>query len=80
LEDLVHQRALVALAALGDCALEPCIAAYAPADDESLRTDLACALAMLGVRDDRIYRILVEQFEVDLSTGPCLQDTAIHVR
>lgn len=68
-DEYAHNRAVLALAALGAPALEPCLAAHGASSDSEFREALACVLAELGVRDDRTYAILVEQLERDRMLG-----------
>lgn len=68
-DEYAYNKASYALEAIGGPALEPCLAAYAATDDEEFRRSLGCVLAGLKVRDERIYEILVDEFEEDLMLG-----------
>jgi HEAT repeat protein len=61
-DEYAHSYASRALTLIGGNALEPCLAAYAGSDDEEFRSSLACVVAELKVRDERVYQILVAEF------------------
>ena len=60
-----------ALAATGSTALEPTLRAYARAEEPKSRPGLGLVLSQLGVRDERIFPILVETFYESLHWGAC---------
>lgn len=63
-EAIIHDSIIQALPMIGAPVVEPALAAYATQDEE-LRTSLANVLAECGVRDERIYQLLLERFEHD---------------
>ena len=66
---MAYSTAIYALQALGDHAVEPALAAYAAADDDEFRDPLTEVLAGLGVRDERIFEILVERLPLERTLG-----------
>jgi len=69
-ETLAYNRAYFAIRDLGALALEPCLAAYTAATDEEVRQSLATVIAELGIRDERIFTLLVDRLATDLELGP----------
>lgn len=60
--DLLHDAVIRVLPGLGAPVLEPALAAYARAhDDEDFRHGVTAVLSELGVRDDRVLALLLEQ-------------------
>ncbi len=66
--DLAFDRAHYALVSIGGAALEPCLAAHASASEE-LAFSLIGVLAELGVRDERVFQILVAALPENLGFG-----------
>lgn len=58
---LLWQEVNTALSMMGAVAVEPTLAAYHASDNRLYRWTLLGILAAMGVRDDRIYDLLVEQ-------------------
>jgi hypothetical protein len=61
--DWIHDGVIRALAKVGAPALEPCLRAHAETSSEVSRDGLTAVLAGLGVRDDRVFEILLRQLE-----------------
>lgn len=61
--DMLHDAAVDALPELGESVLEPALRAYAENLDPSFRASVACVLARIGVRDERIFCLLLEILE-----------------
>lgn len=68
-DTIIHDTLLLALPRLGPAALEPTLAAHAAATDPHLRGNYCSVLANLGVRDDRIYAVLLEDLDRDPVIG-----------
>jgi hypothetical protein len=68
-DTILHDAVLLALPKLGPAVLEPTLAAYAATTDTELRSDYASVLSELGVRDDRIYEILLADLDRDPVMG-----------
>jgi hypothetical protein len=64
----LYDELLQALPELGPAVVEPALAAYQTVDPER-RFSLGSVLAGLGVRDDRIYAALVEEFQQEPVPG-----------
>jgi hypothetical protein len=71
----LHDQALGSLPKLGAAVVEPALAAHAAASDPLVRVSYRGVLAKLGVRDERIYELLVEALQRDLMDGI----TAMHL-
>lgn len=73
--DWLHDHAIGALTDIGPPALEPVLRAHAEEKEADQRYSLASILASLGVEDERIYEILIREFEADpgLSAGNLAQ-------
>ena len=65
----IHDRVLGALPKLGPAVLGPVLAARAATTDHELHVSLDGIMAALGVRDERIYNLLIEDLERDLEMG-----------
>jgi HEAT repeat protein len=61
--DMLHDAAIAALPELGESVLEPALRAYAENLDTSFRASVASVLARIGVRDERIFCLLLEILE-----------------
>lgn len=72
-DDILHNALLFALPRLGAAVVEPALRAHAGTDDRDFRISLAGALAECGVRDDRIYELLLRMLpnETEQAAG-CL--------
>jgi hypothetical protein len=68
-ESILHSKVVEAVPKLGPPALEPVISAHAAAADPLLRMTFAGILARLGVHDERIYQLLVDELERDMEPG-----------
>lgn len=55
-----HGALLEALASFGEASLEPALTAYSAAKTDDARDGIAVALAEIGVKDDRVFSILIE--------------------
>lgn len=64
-DEYAFGAAAEALEKMGAAAVEPVLAAYAAEDREEYRAMLASILGALGVRDERIWDVLVEAFARD---------------
>lgn len=71
----LHDTARGALPKLGAAIIEPALAAHAAATDPLVRLSIRGVLANLGIRDERIYDLLVEALQRDLMDGI----TAMHL-
>jgi hypothetical protein len=60
----LYHRAIEAVSRLGPLALGPILDVY-PISKEAMRHGLGAAAARLGVRDDRLFEILVKELEAD---------------
>ena len=67
--DSYHQDAADALVALGDVAMEACLAAYPTATDEDLLDGIASVLRRSATKDDRIYHVLLDFLEQSPELG-----------
>jgi len=67
--DSYHDDAADALTALGDVAIEACLAAYPTAFDENLRDGIASVLRRSAIQDDRIFHALVDFLEQSPELG-----------
>ncbi|HEX4456508.1 MAG TPA: SEC-C domain-containing protein [Polyangia bacterium] len=65
-DEYVWDRSMQALQAMGAPAFEPCLAAYATAEDEEVRSSLASAMSDLGVKDERLFELLVERLDREI--------------
>ena len=61
--DAYYEDAAEALSALGDVAIEACLAAYPTADQDDLRAGIASVLHRAAGKDDRISHTLVDFLE-----------------
>jgi len=58
--DLLHQKLVDALLAIGHLAIDACLEAYTTRTDEGLRNSLAEVLCYAQTRDERIYDVLLD--------------------
>ncbi len=65
----IHDRILQRLRSFGTAVLEPALALCLATDDTTLRGSLASVLSELGVKDDRIFEVLVAVFEEEPYLG-----------
>jgi len=63
---IIHDMIIQSLPLIGAPVVEPALAAYLASEDEELRSSVAGVLAGCGVRDERLFKILIERFEEDL--------------
>ena len=68
-DTILHDRLIQALPLLGPSVLEPALAAHAVATDPHLRHIYASITAKLGIHDDRIYQLLVEELVSEMELG-----------
>lgn len=68
-QDIAHDRAIVLLPSLGAAVLEPALRAYAESEEGSFRDSLRAVFGNLRVRDERVFRILLDQLEDDPASG-----------
>ncbi len=74
-DDLLHARAVTRVVEFGAAVLEPALSLLGRTTDPDAQHALACVLAALGVRDERIYAVLHQLFESDpIRTACCLSD------
>ncbi len=66
---IVHDRLLTSLPSMGAAVLEPALAAHAQCGDAEVRSSLCSVLCKLGVRDERVFRILVRSLEFAPDAG-----------
>jgi hypothetical protein len=66
-DEYVWDRSMQALHAMGAPALEPCLAAHAATEDDEARSSLASAMSGLGVKDERLFELLVERLDREVS-------------
>jgi len=73
LDDILHSRIVTRLPRLGAAVLEPALAHIDRTTDPDVLQALACVIAALDVRDERIYAVLRQLFEDDpIRTAFCL--------
>src|SRR5437899_3068210 len=68
-DTIIHDRVLLSLPRVGAPVVEPALAAYAAATDPELRSDHCSILSTLGVKDERIYEVLVRELQTNLTYG-----------
>jgi len=68
-DHVIHDRIQLRLPELGAPVLEPAIARLIQLDDDEQRYSVIAVLADLGVRDERIFEIICDALEDDLSFG-----------
>ena len=61
--DLLGQQAATALRALGALALDRCVVAYATTPRDAFRDRLAGVMSQWGIRDERIYAVLLDTLQ-----------------
>jgi HEAT repeat protein len=61
--DLLHDAVLRSLPEFGNHVVEPALRAHAASQDPELRSSISAILAQTGVRDDRIFAVLLELLE-----------------
>jgi HEAT repeat protein len=66
---ILRDTVMQALPALGPPALESILPAHAAATDPLNRMTLAGVLSQLGIRDDRIYQILIDELASETEAG-----------
>ncbi|MBI3723140.1 hypothetical protein HY251_04175 [bacterium] len=67
--DFVHDAVLRSLPRIGEPVLEPALAALADTHDEDVLIAIGSVLASSGLRDERIFDVLVENLRLDPSVG-----------
>ena len=70
-DDIVHSRIVVRLPELGGAVLEPALAHVDRTTDQDVLHALACVVAALGIRDERIYGLLCRLFKDDPNRTAC---------
>ena len=68
-ECILHDRLLSVLRPFGEPALEPLLEAYENTEDLEIRKSLCSVLAGLGIQDERIFRLLLEELEEEVDLG-----------
>jgi len=66
---IIHDRVLSCLRPFGQAAVDPVLQALEGTGDGETRKSLCSVLAGLGVRDERIFPLLLEQFTEDMELG-----------
>lgn len=72
--DIVHDRLLQRMSHFGEPVVQPALPAYAGTRDEDFRISLAGVLSRSGVRDERIFTLLLERLTADTSEAQHLVD------
>ena len=67
--DLLHDQLIESLPEIGASVVEPALRAYAANDDHDFRVSVASVLARTGVRDDRVFTVLLETLKEEPSHG-----------
>jgi len=67
--DILYSKLIHTLESLGAAVLEPALAAHAAAGSADQRQAIACVLAGLGVRDDRVLAVLRRALEEQAELG-----------
>lgn len=65
--DLLHDQIIQSLPEIGAPVIEPALRAYADDDRDAFRYGVCAVLVEAGVRDDRVFEILIEQLRADPS-------------
>jgi hypothetical protein len=65
--DMLRDAILASLPKIGEPVIEPALGAYAEVDDRAFRVNVGSILARIGVLDDRIFAVLLEQLEISPS-------------
>lgn len=68
-EDILHSKIITGLGALGEAAYQPMLDAFEQAADKDLRRSLCDALVCSGIRNDRIFNIILDFFKADKGYG-----------
>ncbi|MDA0709090.1 MAG: SEC-C metal-binding domain-containing protein [bacterium] len=68
-EDILHAKIITALGALGKAAYQPILDAFEKEEKKDLRKSLCDALICTGIRNDRIFNIILELFEEEKDYG-----------
>lgn len=68
-DSIFRDRAVEILSSLGEPVLEPALRAYAASSDRHFRESMLSVLGGLGVRDERVYALLVEELADDVERG-----------
>jgi hypothetical protein len=71
-DDIVHDRLIQRLPSFGGAVLEPALRRVDAAEDEDTFDALISVLACLGVKDERVYDLIGERFEEDVTFGAML--------
>jgi hypothetical protein len=67
--DILYSVLIEVLESFGPPVLEPALAAHAAAESEDGRSGIAGVLSRLGVRDDRVFAVLLKMLEDDVVLG-----------
>jgi hypothetical protein len=73
--DEIYEQILVHLPRFGKDALEPTLARFLETEDDLVRGSLASVLSELGVKDDRVFDVLLTAFEDEPELGA---DNLVH--
>lgn len=60
---IIHDRVVSRLKVFGAAAFEPTLAMAADTKNPRIRDDISCVLADIGVRDERVFKLLCETFD-----------------
>ncbi len=62
---ILYDRTMLVLGSMGRPVLEPALSVYNTTTDEDFARSLRCILASLGVKDERIFKILIESLKTE---------------
>ncbi len=65
--DILHDQIIQSLPEIGAPVVEPALRAYAEDERDDVRYDVCAVLAEVGVQDDRVFEILIDQLQADPS-------------
>ncbi len=68
-EDILHAKIITALGALGEAAYQPILDVFEKTEEKDLRKSLCDALVCTGIRNDRIFNIILGLFEAEKDYG-----------
>ena len=71
-EDILHDAIIQALPRFGAAVVEPALRLHAECDDDEVRSSVEAVLAKAGVRDDRIFGILLARLAQEPGYAGCL--------
>ncbi|HEY2409968.1 MAG TPA: SEC-C metal-binding domain-containing protein [Polyangiaceae bacterium] len=62
-DEILHDRVLLRLGEFGPAVLEPALREYAESDDADTQDAFCSVISQLGVRDERVWRLLEDYFQ-----------------